>query len=43
MNDKQIRVKYLLKDENDFISVVITRNQFENLQELPIIEKCEII
>jgi len=43
MNDRQIRVRYLLKDEKDFISVVVTTNQFKNLQELPIIEKCEII
>jgi len=43
MNDNQIRVRYLLKEEKDFVSVVMTPNQFKNLQELPIIEKCEII
>ena len=42
-NDDQIRVRYLLKEEKHFVSVVMTPNQFENLQELPIIEKCEII
>jgi len=42
-NDGQIRVRYLLKEEKDFVSVVMTPSQFENLQELPIIEKCEII
>ncbi len=42
-NDNQIKVRYLLKDEKVFVSVVMTPNQFENFQELPIIEKCEII
>lgn len=42
-NDGQIRVRYLLKDEEDFVSVVMTPTQFENFQELPIMEKCEII
>ncbi len=41
--DNQIKVRYLLKDEEVFVSVVMTPNQFENLQELPVIEKCEII
>jgi len=43
MNDDQVRVRYLLKEEKTFVSVVMTPNQFENLQELLIIEKCEII
>ncbi len=43
MNDDHIRIRYLLKEEKDFVSVVMTPNQFENLQELPIIDKCEII
>ena len=43
MNDDHIRVRYLLKEEKDFVSVVMTPSQFKNLQELPIIEKCEII
>jgi len=42
-NHGQIRVRYLLKDEEVFVSVVMTPTQFENFQELPIIEKCEII
>ncbi len=42
-NDCQIRVRYLLKEDKDFVSVVMTPSQFKNLQELPIIEKCEII
>ena len=42
-NDGQIRVRYLLKEEKDFVSVVMTPSQFKNFQELPIIEKCEII
>ncbi len=43
INDNQIKVRYLLKDEENFVSVVMTSTQFENFQELPIMEKCEII
>ena len=41
--EKLVNVRYKFKDEKGFASVTITSNQYKNLQELPIIEKCEIV
>ncbi len=38
-----VRVRYRFKDESKFVSVKVTQSQYQNLIELPIIEKCEIL
>jgi len=41
--ERLMNVRYKFKDDKDYASITITPNQYKNLQEIPIIEKCEII
>ena len=38
-----VRVRYKFKNDRNFIAVSVTEQQYVNLLELSIIEKCEII
>ena len=38
-----VRVRYKFKNDRNFITITVTEQQYVNLLELPIIEKCEII
>ncbi len=40
---KLVNVRYKFKDDMKFISIKITEQQYENLQELPMIENCKIL
>ena len=37
-----VRVRYKFKNDRNFITITVTEQQYVNLLELPIIEKCEI-
>jgi hypothetical protein len=41
--DTFLRVSYKFKGESEFISITVTEEQYVNLLEIPVIEKCEII
>lgn len=43
MDKEMVRVRYKFKDEKDFVTITVTEEQYINLLELPIIDKCEII
>ncbi len=44
MTDNElVRVRYKFKNDRNFITINVTEQQYLNLLELPIIEKCEII
>jgi hypothetical protein len=37
------KVRYRFKDESKFVSVRVSKSQYQNLLDLPIIEECNII
>lgn len=43
VGEELVRVRYKFKGDKDLITVSVTEEQYVNLLELPIIEKCEII
>ena len=44
MTDNEfVRVRYKFKNDRNFIAITVTEQQYLNLIELPMMEKCEII
>ena len=43
INDELVHVRYKFKNESDFITISITKQQYLNLLGLDIIDKCKII
>ncbi len=42
MTDNElVRIRYKFKKDRNFIAIYVTEQQYVNLLELPIIEKCE--
>ena len=38
-----VTIRYRFQGETKFITVQVTETQYQNMLELPIIEKCEIV
>ena len=43
MDSDEIKVRFKFKDQSKVYRGIMTRNQFENMSTLPIIELCEIV
>ena len=44
MTDNEfVRVRYKFKNDRNFIAITVTEQQYANLLEIPMIEKCEML